>query len=125
MCLVAAMALVALPVYLILALLTIPIGVGLLMLTSSSPWILKLYPFVFAGDGHWKSPQYYLETALSLPLTIVQWALISWIASIFLRDFRGRKLILAAFAVLVIVGVATSAVLSVTEIKLVWPAAYT
>lgn len=122
---VAAMALFALPAYLIIGVLTIPLGVGLLMLTASSPWILRLYPFVFAGYGHWTAPQYYLDTAFSVPLTIVQWALISWAASLVLRDFRGRRLFLGALAVLLIVGVVTSAILSVTDIKLMWAAAHT
>jgi hypothetical protein len=122
---VAAMALLALPAYLMIGVLTIPLAVGLLMLTASSPWILRLYPFVFAGYGHWTAPQYYLGTALSVPLTIVQWALISWLASLMLRHFRGHRLFLGALAVLLIVGIVTSAILSLTGIKMMWTAAHT
>jgi hypothetical protein len=60
-----------------------------------------------------------------VPLTIVQWALISWTASLVLRHFGGRKLFFGALAVLLIVVIVTSAILSMTGIKLMWAAAHT
>ncbi len=69
-------------------------------------------------------PLYYMDTAVSLPLTIVQWLAIAWIASFILRDVERSKALFAALALLLAVGVLTSAILSVADIRLVWSAAH-
>jgi len=122
---VASMALLALPLYLIIGLLTIPVGLGLLMLSNSSPWILNLYPFMYAAKGASKTPLYYLDTVVSLPLTIVQWVSIAWLASVALRDVERRKAVLAALALFLVAGLVTSGILSVAGIRLVWAAGHT
>lgn len=121
---VALMALLALPAYLIVGVLTIPVGLGLLMLTNSSPWVLNLYPFLFAGKGHWRAPLYYLDTAVSLPLTLVQWILIAWLASIVLQRFERSTILLGALAMMIMIGALTSVILSVTGIALLWEPAH-
>lgn len=125
MVLVAAMALAALPAYLLIGILTIPLGIGLLMLNSSSPWILNLYPFVYASSGAWNAPVYYLDNAVSVPLTILQWCLIAWAGSPVLRECRRGKAVLAAFALLLVVCVITSGILSLLDVQLMWAAGHT
>lgn len=120
--LIASMALLAIPVYVIISVLTLAVGLdrfGLNMLYS--PWIINLFPFIYAAKGEWYAPQYYLGAAVSLPLSIVQWISIAWIASIFLRDFKRREAFLSAIALLLVVGVVTSAILSAIDIKLISP----
>ncbi|MBA5635508.1 hypothetical protein H3H37_00295 [Duganella sp. LX20W] len=125
MILVASVAVLALPVYFLVGLITIPIGVGLLMLTSSSPWILNLYPFLYAGSGNWNAPVFYLDNAVSIPLTIAQWGIFAFVASIFLREFSRSKMFSAVLILFLIDGIATSAILSLVDIKLMWVAGHT
>ena len=123
--LVALMALLALPAYVLIGILTIPWGIGLLMLSNSSPWILNLYPLLYAGTAHGKVPLYYMDNALSIPLTILQWALIAWASSFVLRDFRPDKALFAALALLVAICTVTSLILSIAGIHMIWTAAHT
>jgi hypothetical protein len=122
---VAAIAVFALPAYLILGLLTIPIGIGILMLTSSTPWILTLYPFLFAGHGHWKAPVYYLDLWISLPLTIVQWTLIAWLAGRVSRDCAPRQMWLRIFLLLLGFGLAAGLISWAAGVQLMWASAHT
>jgi hypothetical protein len=111
MILVAITAILALPAYFIIAVLTIPLGIGLLMLVGGHPWILNLYPFLFAGKGPWHDPIYYLDAAISLPLTIVQWALMAWLIGLALRNVTPGRVALGVMGLLLVLGFAISAVL--------------
>jgi hypothetical protein len=121
---VALMALLALPTYVIVGILTLPLGIGLLMLANSSPWILNFYPLLFAGEGHWRAPLYYLDIGISLPLTLIQWILIAWLSSIVLRKFKPSTILLGALALMIMIGALTSVILSVMGITLLWEPAH-
>lgn len=116
---VATIAVFALPAYALIGVLTIPVGVGLFMLTNSSPWLLNLYPFLFAGTGTGYAPVHYLNTAISLPLTIAQWTLISYLSGLLFRDLKRRWLLFGVAMLVLAVGLSTSAILSVLGITLV------
>lgn len=125
MILVAAVAILALPVYLLVGLITIPLGLGLLMLSDSSPWILNLYPFMYASSGNWNAPVFYLDNAVSIPLTIIQWVVLAFVASIFLRELPRSKVLPAVLILFLVDGIATSAILSLAGIELMWAAGHT
>jgi hypothetical protein len=118
MFLVAVIAVLALPAY-IIGVITIPIGLGILMLMNSSPWVLNLYPFLFAGEGHWKAPKYYLDTVVSLPLTILQWSLIAWLCGVAVRDLKPNRVPIAVLALVIAFGLGISLVLHTIRIELI------
>jgi hypothetical protein len=124
MAVVGLIALLAMPAYVLLGVFTIPLGIGILMVTNSSPWLLNLYPFLFAASGHWTAPVYHLDHAVSVPLTIVQWALIAWAGSFYLRRLSGGRLLLGVCLLFAAVGVASSIILSLLQVKLMWTAAH-
>jgi hypothetical protein len=113
-------ALLAGPAYLIFAILTIPLGLGLLMLFSR-PWILNLYPFVFAGEMRGTVASFYLATAVSIPLTVLEWLLIAWLFGLLARDFKPGLMVLSALALVLVVGALTSVILLNAGIAVVWP----
>lgn len=115
--------LLGLPVYCIVGLITAPIGLGLLMLVNHSPWILKFYPFMFAGEGSWYAPVHYLDPVISLPLTALQWILMAWLAGEGLRDVKPNRLPLAVLALLFLMWLAISFILAVTGIEVLWASA--
>ena len=121
---VALIATIALHTWVIVGVLTIPLGIGLIMLVNSSPWILNLYPFLFAAKGHSSAPVYYLDTSVSLPITVIQWAGIALLAGHLLENFTGFRRVLAALATPLIVGAITSGVVSALNIKLMWASAH-
>jgi len=117
MLLVAVTAGLALPAYFLIAFVTIPIGIGILMLIGGHPWILNLYPFLFAGTGPWNAPVYYLHGAISLPLTIAQWALMAWLIGLALRKVTPRRVALGVIGLLLAFGFAISAFLHAIGIE--------
>jgi uncharacterized membrane protein YphA (DoxX/SURF4 family) len=121
---VAAIGLLGLPAYTLIGVLTIPLGVGMLMLMSSSPWILYLYPFLFAGTGNGYAQSYYLNHALGLLLTAAQWAAIAWLASRLLRDREPRSTFGVVLALLLAIGAVTAAILWMLDIRLVTSSAH-
>jgi hypothetical protein len=119
MILVGIIAVLGLPAYFIIAVLTIPIGVGLLMVMDRHPWILNLYPFLFAGQGPWNAPVYHLNGATSLALTILQWALMAWLIGLALRNATPRWVTLGVFGSLLGFGCAIAAVLHAIGIEVI------
>ena len=117
MIVVALIAVLALPAYLIVGIATIPLGIGLLMLTSSSPWILNLYPFLFAGTGSGSALKHYIDTVVSLPLTVVQWIVIAWLAGIVAREREPRAAAWYALGVVLVFGLIAAAVLGILGIR--------
>lgn len=73
------MALLAVPVYVLIGFVTIPVGIGLLMLVNDSPWVLNLYPFIFGGTITGRTPSYAFNGPLGILVTVLQWALIAWL----------------------------------------------
>jgi hypothetical protein len=114
-------ALLAGPAYVIFAILTIPLGLGLLMLFGDSHWILNLYPFVFAGEMRGTVASFYLATAVSIPLTVLEWLFIAWLFGVLARDFKPRLMVLSALALVLVVGALTSVILHSAGITVVWP----
>jgi hypothetical protein len=115
---VAIIAVFALPAYAIITVVTVPFGLGIIMMMDNKPWILNLYPFLYAGKGHWSAPVYYFDTFISYLLTIVQWTLNAWLSGIVLRNIKPSRVLLGVLAVVLVFGVVTSAVLSAMGIKL-------
>lgn len=72
------MALLAVPLYVIVGIVTIPVGIGLFMLASDSPWVLNLYPFLFAGKLAGRTPHFIFGTSIGALLTLLQWVAITW-----------------------------------------------
>jgi hypothetical protein len=115
---VAIIAVFALPAYAIITVVTVPFGLGIIMMMDNKPWILNLYPFLYAAKGHWSAPVYYFDTFISYLLTIVQWTLNAWLSGIVLRNIKPSRVLLGVLAVVFVFGVVTSAVLSVMGIEL-------
>lgn len=120
------MALLAVPLYVIIGFLTAPIGLGILMLINDSPWVLKLYPFMFAGTLSGRTPTYYLNDRVGIVLTVLQWAVIAWL---FARRVdatwtRGTMLRNAA-AMMVLFAIATAVLLNLFGLQVVWEGART
>lgn len=92
------MALLAAPLYLLVGVLTIPIGLGVFMLFSDSPWILNLYPFMYAGTISDRVPTYYFSHTTGVVLTLVQWTILAWLFGLQVgeRWTRGRVVRYAA-----------------------------
>jgi hypothetical protein len=125
MILVVAIGVLALPAYLIVGIVTVPLGLGMLMLMSSSPWILNLYPFLFAGTGNGFTQTHYIDSAIGLPLTVAQWGVIAWLTGIVARGREPHLVPYYAVGIVLAFGVATAAVLSLLGIGLVMQAAHT
>jgi hypothetical protein len=127
---VASCALLAFPAYVILGVITIPIGIGIVMLMKPDPWPY-LYPFIFAGTpgttslyGGSSGPVYYLASAVSIPLSIVQWVLIGWASSFYLRRFPTRGMVKRALVIIAAVGVVTAVLLSALGVRVLITAAH-
>ena len=73
------MALLAVPVYVLIGFVTIPVGIGLFMLVNDGPWVLNLYPFIFGGTIMGRTPSYAFDGPLGILATVLQWALIAWL----------------------------------------------
>jgi hypothetical protein len=123
--LVVSIAVLALPAYAIIGIVTAPFGLGLLMLTNSRPWILNLYPFLFAGTGNGFVQDYFIDTAVGLPLTIVQWGVIAWLAGRAARGSAPRRAPCYAIGAVLAFGIVVSVVLPMLGIGLVTQAAHT
>ncbi len=128
---VASCALLSFPAYVILGIITIPIGIGMVMLMNPDPWPY-LYPFIFAGTpgpttlyGGSSGPVYYLARAVSIPLTIAQWVLIGWASSFHLRRFPTRGTVKRALVIIAAVGVATAVLLWALGLRVLITAAHT
>ncbi|WP_075791198.1 hypothetical protein [Massilia putida] len=125
MIVVALIAVLALPVYLIVGVVTAPFGIGLLMLMNNHPWILNLYPFLFAYLGDGQGPAHYIDNAISLPLTVMQWIAIAWIAGMISRKREFRVILLYTVGTVVAFGVVTAALLAAFGVTLYTQAAHT
>jgi hypothetical protein len=117
----------ALPTYVLLGIITLPIGVGLLIVYSIGPWALSLYPFIFAGtsEGAFEIPSYYLSLIVSIPLTIIQWMVIAWAASFYLRHVSQKNLVFYVIGVITAIGVLTYMMTLALGIKLVMQSPHT
>jgi hypothetical protein len=112
-------ALLAGPVCLLIGVLTAPVGIGILMLTQDSPWILNLYPFVVAGEKQGVGVVHFLGNTEAMALTFLEWLSIARIFSIGARGLKPREIVLSAVALVLLVAVLTSSFLSVAGIALV------
>jgi hypothetical protein len=74
---------------------------------------------MFAGQMQGGEPNFYLNNEISIPLTVLEWLLISWVFSLIVRDFKPRELVLGAVAMLLAVGALTSHILHIANIALV------
>jgi hypothetical protein len=119
MLLLALMGLLLGPAWVALGLLLIPVGLGLLMLFSAD-WLRMFYPLVYAGWTNTAGdPFYYLSNAISLPLTVLQWLVIGWVFSFFVRDMRRSEIVLVAVAVVFVVGLVNALITNMWGIALV------
>jgi len=115
------LALFAGPVYYLLALLTLPVGLGLLMLAVDKG-MLALYPFLFAGQEHSRDVvTYALGIGASFPLTVVQWVLIAWLFAKKAPEARPMVQFGRAVIVLLLVGLVLFIGLSAAGIQLASP----
>jgi hypothetical protein len=115
------MALLAIPLYLLVAIITFPVGVGLLMLFSDGPFVLNLYPFMFAGIRAGRPPVFFFNDSMRVLLTVVQWALIGWLFARQVDEYstRGETLRNAA-SLLILVAIASAIVLHLFGLRVVW-----
>lgn len=125
MAVVASMAILSFPVYVLVGFLTIPIGIGMVMLMVNFQPTIFLYPLVFAGTTGSTGPVHYLVPAVSIPLSIAQWLVIGWLASFHLRAFSGRPLLKRAAGIVVAVGATTAILLWIAGLDLVLRTAHT
>jgi lipopolysaccharide export LptBFGC system permease protein LptF len=109
------------PVYYLIAVFTMPVGLGLLMLVFDKP-VLAMYPLLFAGQEHSRDVvSYALNTRVSFPLTLLQWVLIAWLYSRKAPDVSRPKQVGVALLVALLVGLAFFVLFYATSIHIVSP----
>ncbi|XYJ09877.1 hypothetical protein ACSUZJ_21235 [Telluria sp. B2] len=109
------------PLYYLIAVFTIPIGAGLLMLVFDKP-VLAMYPLLFAGQEYSRDVvRYALTTRLSFPLTLLQWVLIAWLYSRKAPDVSLPMQVGMALLVALLVGLAFFVLFYATGIQIVSP----
>jgi hypothetical protein len=105
------MALLAAPVYLLVGVVTIPLGIGLLMLVNDSPWVLNLYPFIFGGTITGRTPSYSFNPTLGILVTVLQWVLIAWLFGRCARPGWTRGVTLRNAALVIVAAAIAGAIL--------------
>jgi len=115
------MALLAVPVYVLIGFVTIPVGIGLLMLVNDGPWVLNLYPFIFGGTLMGRTPSYAFNGPLGILVTVLQWALIAWLFGRCARPGWTRGVTLRnAALVIVAAAIAGAILLRMLGLQAVW-----
>lgn len=105
------MALLAAPAYLLVGVVTIPVGIGLLMLVNDSPWVLNLYPFIFGGTITGRTPSYSFNPTLGILVTVLQWVLIAWLFGRCARPGWTRGVTLRNAALVIVAAAIAGAIL--------------
>lgn len=114
------MALLAVPLYLLVAVLTIPIGLGVHMLFNDSPWVLNLYPFMYAGTMPDRVPIYYFNHTTGVVLTLVQWAVLAWLFGCLVGERWTRtRVVCYAAGLLAVVALVSATLLHVAGLQAV------
>jgi len=115
------MALLAVPVYVLIGFVTIPVGIGLLMLVNDSPWVLNLYPFIFGGTITGRTPSYAFNGSLGILVTVLQWALVAWLFGQRARaDWTWGVTLRKAALVIVAAAIAGAILLHMLGLRAVW-----
>ncbi|QNA90495.1 hypothetical protein G4G28_21935 [Massilia sp. Dwa41.01b] len=117
-----AMVVLAVPLYVLVGFLTAPLGLGVIMLVNDSPWVLNLYPFIFAGKMHSaNSASFFLGNTIGYLLTLVQWVVLAGLFARRVDDTWPRGKILGQAAILVAaVAIASWIVLHLLGMQAVW-----
>jgi len=109
------------PLYYLIAVFTIPIGLGFLMLVFDKP-VLAMYPLLFAGQEYSRDVvRYALDTRVSFLLTLLQWVLIAWLYSRKAPDVSRPMQVGVALLVALLVGLAFFVLFYATGIQIVSP----
>jgi hypothetical protein len=115
------MALLAVPAYVLIGIVTMPIGLGLFMLINDTPWVLNLYPFIFGGTLTGRTPSYSFNAPLGILVTVLQWGLAAWLFGRQARpDWTRRVTLRNAALVLVAAAVAGAILLHLLGLQAVW-----
>jgi hypothetical protein len=94
------MGLLAGPATLLFALITVPIGIGIVLLMSGLDWVMYLYPFEYVGVMAGKKPVYFITGALAHGATLLQWVVVAWLYSLFAYRWKTKNIVYAALLVL-------------------------
>lgn len=117
---VGVMGLLAVPLYLLVGVLTIPIGLGVFMLFNDSPWVLNLYPFVYAGTIPDRVPIHYFNHTTGVVLTLVQWTVLAWLFGRLVGERWTRtQVVCCAAGLIAVVALVSSTLLHVAGLQAV------
>lgn len=109
------------PLYYLVAVFTLPIGLGLLMLAFDRP-MLAMYPLLFMGQEYSRDVvRYALNVGLSFPLTLLQWVLIAWLYSRKAPDVSAPMQVGVALLVALLIGLVLFVLTAAMGIQIVSP----
>lgn len=109
------------PLYYLIAAFTMPIGLGLLMVVLDK-WVLAMYPLLFMGQEYSRDVVVYsLGTAVSFPLTVLQWVLIAWLYSRKAPDAKPAVQLARALGIAFLIGLVLFFILRIAGIHMASP----